>query len=90
MKRRKAGQIRVLPHEQLVEVDFDRGNKIRGVAFGLGNNKTALVCLAKPELLAAGVDCRGPCINRVFPLTKVTFVEGAQPVEDYEGEEEDE
>lgn len=53
-------------------------------------NNNLFVCLAKPELLAASITGHGPCLNIVLSSTKVTFLEGAQPVDPREKEEEDE
>lgn len=90
MKIRKVNQIRVLLHERLVEVELSKGLKIRGVSFGSDQMGNYFVCLARPELLAAGITGHGPCWNKVINSTKVTFIEGAQPVEIEEDNEQEE
>lgn len=90
MKRRRVGSIRLLAHEKLITVEYAEGVIVTGYAFGSDNSKNIFVCLAKPEMEAAGLVCVGPCINRAFSTNKVTFVKGAQPVVEVDEEQEEE
>lgn len=47
------------------------------------------ICLARPELEQAGITGHGPCVNKVYSISKVTFLEGAKPFEFGEKEEEE-
>lgn len=90
MKRRKAGSIRLRAHERLVTVEYTKGVIVTGYAFGSDHSENIFVCLAKPEMEAAGLTCNGPCINKAFSTNKVTFVKGAQPVVEVDEEQEEE
>lgn len=90
MVKRIAGKLRVLPHERLVSVEWSKGVNILGVVFGSDHDSNFYVCLARPELLAAGISCAGPCVNKAISKSKITFLEGAKPVEVEEETEEEE
>jgi hypothetical protein len=93
-KRKRIGNLRVLPHERLVELEYNKV-KIQGIVFGSDHVSNYLVCLPADELAKAGITGHGPCINKPIHMSKVTFIEGVEPVitrridEDEEIEEED-
>lgn len=88
MAKRKPGDIKVLPHERLVEVDLGGKKKIKGVVFGGDRVGNVYVCLARPELEQAGITGHGPCVNKIYAEEKVTYLKGAVPL--VLGEKEDE
>lgn len=88
MKKRRVSSIRLLAHERLVIVEYAKGVKIEGYAFGSDRSGNIFVCLAKKEMEASGLTCNGPCINKAFSTTKVTFEEGGQHVVEVNEEQE--
>lgn len=66
-----------MPHEKLVSVEVSKGVHVQGYAFGQDDGGKIIVCLSKMELINAGLSCSGPCINRFYDKTKVTFLNGS-------------
>ena len=86
-RRQKTGN-RVLAHERLVDVKWG-ANIMRGVTFGVDPKGGFIVCIARDELLKHEMTGHGPCINRRFAESDVTFVDG-EAISITPGEEDEE
>lgn len=73
--------LRVLQHETVVEVTYQK-RQVIGYAFGKDpQSGTIFVCLPKDQLVEAGLECKGPCINKGFDPKLVKILKDMGVVE---------